>query len=432
MKKNILLISFDDAVAPWPYKTVFNEPLRIPNIDRLCAVSTAFHGAYAQAPLCGPSRASMMTTMMPHELGILDNTIFAFDVIAPTSVWTHQLRTHGYYCSSGGKVHHRYIPLHPQDHEVLYDDERKHFSDDMGLPRELRKRATKFGGNRNGRGTRDGVDDDFYYDAQSADSAIGFLDAYDGDRPFYREVGFYSPHVPHLTPARFKTMYDATNLRRPPEWTGYIDDNAFVNETLPEQEELRSEEWWQHSVRNYFSAYSHGDHHLGRVLDALWQSRHAENTVVVLISDHGFHLGNRNLFRKMTMWEQSLRVPFIVFDPARPVAQQIDDPVGLIDLGPTVLDYAGVPAIERRHGRSLRPLIEGDRDPGRAVPSFLRQNVSMIKDGLRIIRYGDGSHQMFDVGRDFWQLNDLGPGDPRFDALRAELRDCARDCGFVY
>lgn len=429
MTYNILLISFDDAVAPWPYKTAFREPLRTPNLDRLCETSTAFHAAYSQAPVCGPSRASMMTTMMPPELGILDNSIFAFEVISPSMVWSHQLRTHGYFCSSGGKVHHRYKPLRPRDHDALYDDDRKHFSDDMGLPREIRKRAKAFGGNRNGRGTEDGTDDDFYYDAQSADSAIAFLESYDQERPFYREVGFYSPHTPHLTPARFKTMYDASNLRRPEEWNGYINDNAFVSETLPEDPGLLSEEWWQFSVRNYFSAYSHGDHHLGRVLDALQNSRYAANTLVVVVADHGFHLGNRNLFRKMTMWEQSLRIPFIVRDPMNPTRQEIHDPVELIDLGPTILDFAGVPAITRRHGQSLRPVMAGERDPHRAAMSFLRANSAMIKDGMRIIRYGDGSYQLFDVEKDYWNLNDLGMEHPRFTELSAELERRALECG---
>ncbi len=429
MKYNILLISFDDAVAPWPYKTAFGEPLRTPNIDRLCEVSTAFHAAYSQAPVCGPSRASMMTTMMPPELGILDNSIFAFDRITPSMVWSHQLRLNGYFCSSGGKVHHRYKPLRPRDHDVLYDDERKHFSDDMGLPREIRKRAKAFGGNRNGRGTADGIDDDFYYDAQSANSAIEFLGNYEDDRPFYREVGFFSPHAPHLTPARFKRLYDPTKLRRPEEWHGYVDDNDFVSKTLPEEPELRSEEWWQFSVRNYFSAYSHGDYHLGRVLDALENSRHAENTLVVMVADHGFHLGNRNLFRKMTMWEQSLRVPFIVYDPRNPKRQEVHDPVELIDLGPTVLDFANAPPIKREHGRSLRPVIEGARDPSRTAISFLRENMTLVKDGMRIIRYGDGSYQLFDVELDFWQLNDLGEGHPRFAEMVAELHRSALECG---
>lgn len=429
-KPNILLVSFDDAVAPWPYKTAFEEPLQTPNLDRLCKVSTAFHSAYAQAPICGPSRASMMTARMPTELGILDNSTFVFDKVEPHQAWSYLLKKNGYYCSSGGKVHHRYKPLRPADHRVLYSDERKAFSDDMGLPRDLRKRAIHYGGNRNGRATPDGLDDDFYYDAQSADSALRFLTSYMGDQPFYREVGFFSPHVPHLTPARFKDMYEVSNFRRPADWTGYIGDNPYLSSTIPEKVELRSEDWWRKSVRNYFSAYSHGDYHLGRVLDGLAASQHAERTIVVLVSDHGFHLGSRNLFRKSTMFEQSLHVPLIIFDPAVPVGQIVNDPVGLIDVGPTVLDYAGIVQAGLGHGQSLRPQMSGARFPDRAVPSFFRSNASVRKGQYRIIRYGDGSFQLFDVSEDRWQLHDLGISHPAFSEMKTILIDQMKSCGF--
>ncbi|MDM7932768.1 sulfatase-like hydrolase/transferase [Tabrizicola sp.] len=429
-RKNILLVSFDDAVAPWPYKTVFNEPLQTPNIDRLCAVSTAFHAAYAQAPICGPSRASMMTTMMPNELGIVDNSTFVFERVTPEAVWSHHLKEAGYFCSSGGKVHHRYKPLPRAPHAALYSDGRKLFSDDMGLPEELRRRARAYGGFRKGLGTPDGPDDAQYYDHQVADSAIAFLESYSGPQPFYREVGFFSPHVPHITPARFKEMYDAQNLRKPPDWTGYLTDNAFSTVHHPERTELRSEDFWQKTVRNYFSAYSHGDHHLGRVLDVLAASPHAGNTVIILVADHGFHLGNRNLYRKTTMWEQSLRVPFVIFDPADPVGRVVADPVALVDLGPTVLDFAGLAGSERRHGRSLRPMMTGLRDPEREVASYYGKNVSMRRGRYRIIRYADDSWQLFDVEEDFWQLRDLGTAHPAFAGLRDRLAAVAAGDGF--
>ncbi|HHW34260.1 MAG TPA: sulfatase-like hydrolase/transferase [Paracoccus solventivorans] len=431
-RKNILLISFDDAVAPWPYKTVFKEPLRTPNLDRFCEISTAFHAAYAQAPICGPSRASMMTTLMPHETGILDNEVYAFDRITPQSIWTFLLNSGGYYCSSGGKVHHGYRPLKPVNHDVLYSDGRKKFPDDMSLPKELRKRSKAFGGFKKGWGTPDGIDDDFYYDAKSADSAVKFLAEYDGDQPFYREVGFFSPHVPCATPARFKEMYDASNLRRPPEWNGYVPESDFIASTFPENEDFRSEEYWQDSIRNYFSAYSHGDYHFGRVMDALKNSRHAQNTIVVVVSDHGFHLGNRNLFRKTTLWEQSLRVPFIIFDPENPVGQEVHNPVAMIDLGPTVLDFAGIAPAERRHGRSLRPFLHGERDASRVIPSFYKHHVSIRKGEYRIIRYDDGSFQLFNVEKDFWQLRDLGIQHEEFEPMYQALKECSTDCGFDF
>jgi choline-sulfatase len=429
-RKNILLISFDDAVAPWPYKSAFGEPVQTPNIDRLCEVSSAFHHAYAQAPICGPSRASMMTTMMPPELGILDNTTFVFDKVPPQTGFSHLLKAAGYFCSSGGKLHHRYKPLIQQHQRVLYSDGRKEFGNDMGIPEDLKRRSRKLGGFRRGVGTPDGEYDDNFYDARSALSATRFLQTYDDERPFYREVGFFSPHMPCITPLRFKRLYRPERLQRPGDWTGPVPDSAYVQTAFPTVPEFESEVYWQRSVRNYFSAYSHGDYHLGRVLDALAASRHAANTVVILVSDHGFHLGNRNLFRKTTLWEQSLHVPFIVFDPANPVGRVIDDPVGLIDLGPTVMDFAGLTPPERRHGRSLRPYLQGAHDPDRVIPSFYKGNATIRKGRYRIIRYGDGSYQLFDCIEDYWQLRDLGPEDPVFAGMQAALAAAAEDCGF--
>jgi arylsulfatase A-like enzyme len=152
--------------------------------------------------------------------------------------------------------------------------------------------------------------------------------------------------------------------------------------------------------------------------------------VVILVSDHGFHLGNRNLFRKTTLWEQSLHVPMIIFDPSDPVGRVVDDPVGLIDLGPTVLDFAEVAAPARRHGRSLRPYLNGKRDPDRVMPSFYKSNASIRKGRFRIIRYGDGSYQLFDCIEDYWQLCDLGTEHPAFTDMKAALAASAADCGF--
>jgi arylsulfatase A-like enzyme len=108
----------------------------------------------------------------------------------------------------------------------------------------------------------------------------------------------------------------------------------------------------------------------------------------------------------------------------------VDDPVGLIDLGPTVLDFAQVAAPERRHGRSLRPYLNGKRDPDRVMPSFYKGNASIRKGRFRIIRYGDGSYQLFDCFEDYWQLRDLGSDHPAFSHMQAALADSAADCGF--
>ena len=423
---NVLLVSLDDCFAWHRHARDFGEPLRTPNLDRIVAVSAQFRSAYCQVPLCGPSRASFMSARMPQETGVLTNDDDVFDRLDATDMWPYRLKAAGWFCSSGGKVHHGYKPLRRRIHGVLYSDGQKRFTDDMSLPPDVARR--RYGGIRGGWGTTDEKDDHIFYDAQSSASAIEFLTTYDGEAPFYREMGFFSPHGPRFTPARFKDMYDVTRFRPPEAWAEGWDETAFTREVMPETARLKAGDldWWRANVRNYFAALSHGDHHLGRVWDALKASRHADNTLVVILSDHGFLLGARNRFYKTTLWEPSVGVPLIVHDPTRP-ARAIEDPVALIDVGPTVLDYAGLEPIPGTPGRSLKAQVEGRPAPGRCIPSLRNDSVTVRKGRHRIIRYGDGSLQLFDLEADPWNLHDLGRDHPAFDGMLGALVETCRD-----
>ncbi len=426
-KKNILLISLDDAVSFWHYRTVFGAALQVPNLDRICAVATAYHNAYAQAPVCGPSRASFMSGRTPHQLGVFDNSVEVFDVLPAADMWPARLKDAGYFCSSGGKVHHKYKPLNRKLQAALYSDNRKLFDDDMGLPEGAA--AKKFGGHRAGWATTDPKDDATYYDHQSASSAVDFLASYDGDAPFYREVGFFSPHGPHITPARFKEMYDQAAFQRPASWVNGYPSDDFIRQLVPDGNKMPADkvDFWRASVRNYFAAYSHGDHHLGRVWDALQSSRHADNTLVVICADHGFHMGDRGRFSKFTLFEQVAGVPLIIYDPAHPEPQVVTAPVALLDLGPTLLDYAGLPKPPGFVGRSL---LASPPDPDRAVLTVWHDSAAIRQGRYRFIRYADGSTQLFDMTDDLWQQTDLGPDHPAHAVMLASLIQTCHDYGF--
>lgn len=425
-QKNILFVSFDDCFAYHHYRTAFGATLQVPNLDRISAQATQFQSAYCQAPVCGPSRASLMSAKTPHQLGIFNNEINLFERAAPQDVWSYKLKTNGYFCSSGGKIHHYYGPLSPENHRVLYDDERKRFGFDFSLPRNVEKRS--YGGLGGGWSTVNEKDDGVFYDCKSANSAIDFLNTYDGDKPFYREVGFFSPHGPRFTPARFKDMYDLNEFEMPPSWANGFEPHSYTDTHWEQTPRMvnKNIDWWRRSVRNYFSGLSHGDYHLGRIWDALQNSRFAENTIVVITTDHGFLMGARNRFYKSTIWEASAGIPLIIFDPSRPEPQVIQDPVALLDVGPTVLDYAGVAPLKDCVGRTLRPQVEGHRDADRVIPTFRYDNVGIRKGKYRFIRYIDGSTQLYDLEDDIWNLNDLGKDHPEFGAMYHSLMEtCA-------
>ncbi|NKX45275.1 sulfatase-like hydrolase/transferase [Roseicyclus persicicus] len=430
--KNVLLVSFDDCIAFMNYRSAFGAVLQTPNLDRIMACSSVFRSAYCQVPLCGPSRASFMTGRMPHQLGVLSNADDVFERIDPREIWTYRLKEGGYFCSSGGKVHHGYKPLKRRIHNVLYSDAQKRFTDDMSLPPGVERK--RYHGIRGGWGTTDEKDDALYYDAQSSSSAIEFLTGYDGAAPFYRELGFFSPHGPRFTPARFKEMYDLDAFQPPESWAGGFDETDYTRETMPFTPWLETGDMteWRYNVRNYFAALSHGDHHLGLVWDALQETGHARNTIVVILSDHGFLLGARQRFYKTTLWEQSVGTPLVIHDPEAPVGRVIDQPVGLIDVGPTVLDLLGLPPMEDSVGRSLRSLIAGGTRPERPVASYRFGNATIRSGPYRIIRYEDGSTQLFDLRTDPWTLKDLGRDHPAHAGLLAELQGEAAAHGLSF
>lgn len=428
-KKNILLISFDDCINYQSYRSVFGEKLQTPNLDRITALSTQFSSAYCQSPVCGPSRASFMSALSSHQIDIFDNSVDVFDKISPKDIWSYKLKEDGYFCSSGGKVHHGYKALRRRFHNVLYSDAQKRFSDDFSIPEGVEKR--KDGGIRGGWSTVNEKDDGIFYDMQSATSAIDFLNTYDKDEPFYREVGFFSPHGPRFTPARYKDMYNLDNFKKPKSWGAGFDDHPYTEENMPQTPDLENgnDYWWRCNVRNYFAGLSHGDYHLGKVWDALQASKFAENTIVVILTDHGFMLGARNRFYKSTIWEQSAGVPLIIYDPSQADPVTIDDPVAMLDVGPTVLDYADLPPLENTLGRSLRPQVEGARDPDRVIPTFRFDNVSIRKGDYRLASYMDGSTQLFDLKNDIWNLNDLGTEHPSFNSMQDALIKCSAEYG---
>jgi len=438
-QKNILLICLDDAVAFWKYKSVFGEVLQTPNLDRICGQSTSFQAAYSQAPVCSPSRASFMTGLSPHQTGVTHSDPRYFDKISPLDLWPSRLKQHGYHTAPGGKVMRGYRALPQEVHETVYStpysDSHRRFS----LARRKSRYADgkipdhmEFGGYRGGMATTTKDADRNLYDNQVAEDAISFLKTYDGEAPFYREVGFQSPHGPWTTPRRFKEMYNFKAIRQPKDWAHGFDLDTPPADLVRENIESSRQRFWRQSVRNYFSALSYADYQIGRVWDALKASAHAENTLVIILSDHGMHLGERNWFGKSTLWEQAVNVPLIIHDPAQPVGQAVSDPVGLIDVGPTVMDCLGLPPIAGSPGRSLLPQMRWERAPDRAVPSFFYDHAAIRKGKYRFIRYGNGAEQFFDLSRDWWQTQNLGEAHPAYEPMRQAFDECCRDYGLEW
>lgn len=424
-RPNILLISMDDAFAFWRFRNAFGVELQTPNLDRICARATAFHAAYCQTPVCGPSRSSFMSGLAPHQTGIFDNYSEIFELLRPEQIWSYRLKEAGYFCSTGGKIHHGYKPRPPEVHNALYSHEAQecHFGPSRTAPHK------DFGGAGRGLGTTDEANDSQYYDHTSADYAIDFLRRYDGDAPFYREAGFHNPHPPFRTPARFKEMYDENDFIMPEEWKQKRESDAFAEASFPPNFPLKNETAWRKTIRNYFSCYSHVDWHIGRVWDALQASPHAKNTLVIITADHGYHMGDKARFRKYTLWEEAAGVPLIIYDPRQDKGQVVKDPVALLDIGQTVMDYAQLPPLQDSPGRSLRPQVEGAVQDDRSVPTFFFGSAGIRHGQFRYIYYQDGSEKLYDLESDPWQLRDVSPNHPKLSEMRMRLKQTASQYG---
>lgn len=316
---------------------------------------------------------------------------------------------------------------------MLYSDHRKRFSLD---PRKRNFKDNKvpnrtpYGGFRGGLATINDEGEQSLYDDQSTRSALSFLQSYDGDAPFYREVGLAATHGPWTTPSRFKDQHKPRRFKQPAEWEAGFEPCETMETVSPRNYLNERLGFWQKSIQTYFAAMSYVDYNIGRIWDAIKTSPHARDTIIVILSDHGMHLGERQRFCKRTLWEQVANVPLIIHDPDQPQGQVVTDPVGLVDVGPTLFDMLGLEPLEQVQGRSVRPLMQGVPDPDRAVPTFIYSNAAIRKGDYRFIRYSDGSTQLFDLTKDWWQTRDLGKDHPAYDKLATAHMDCCLRHGF--
>jgi arylsulfatase A-like enzyme len=258
------------------------------------------------------------------------------------------------------------------------------------------------------------VPDSAMGDAQIVDWAIEKLNA-DYDKPFFLGVGFYRPHIPLWAPREYFLRFQEEKIELPPFLESDLDDlsptgrrwalaaiTAGLHSTVVEHDQ------WENAIKAYLACTTFVDAQIARLLDALDRGRYGSNTVIVLWSDHGWHLGEKQHWGKWTGWERSTRVPLVIVPPKDRAAtykylgRTCDEPVGLIDVYPTLVDLCQVPAPASLDGQSLVPLM---RDPslrtGRTVlTSFDLGNVALRSSRWRYIRYADGAEELYDVVSD--------------------------------
>lgn len=371
-KYNVLLFISDDLRAePTPYQA---RLLQTPNIDRIARQGTRFERAYAQYPLCNPSRVSFLTGRYPTTTGVLDNEVW-FRALHPDVVTLPQhFKANGYVTLRAGKIFHGGM-------------------DDAGAWTEGGE-PVQFAGARRPENRASGPsrathsdrivvlegEGESHGDYRTATRAIEYLEKY-RDRPFFLAVGFSKPHSPPTAPRKYFDLYDIGEIPLPPDFNTYPaappgfpevsirrrNADLFIGrESSPDEA--------REVIRAYYASTSFMDAQVGRVLDALERLGLRERTIIVFFGDHGYHLGEKGKWSKAySLYEVGLRVPFVIAVPGGK-AQVSTRPVELVDLFPTLIELCGLPPLPGLEGQSLVPLLR-DPDaewnhPARAVTLF--------------------------------------------------------------
>ena len=425
-RPNVLFIAIDDQ-NDWIGYLGGHPQVKTPNIDRLAASGTAFMNAHCQAPLCNPSRSSLLTGLRPGTTGVYG--------LAPGIREVEQLKHHvtlpqtftqaGYATSTHGKIYHD-GSIRPKDQKTEFLE----WGAKGGTPKPPLKIA-KLPPQLNHPAMDWGVwppTDEETADWKIADSAVTALEHAPADKPFFVACGFRLPHVPCYAPQKWFDLYPDDTLIMPPVKEDDRDDLPkfadFLHWRLPEPrlKTLRASHEWRPLVRAYLSCTSFMDSQVGRVLEALKKTGRADNTIVVLWSDHGWHLGEKLITGKNTLWERSTHVPLVFAGPGIAKAAKCNRTVELLDIFPTLLALCQMPERQDLEGHSLLPQLQ-DASAPRPWPAITQHNQgnhTIRTEDWRYIRYADGSEELYDLKKDPNEWYNIAK-DPAQTARKAEL-----------
>ncbi|MGA1123840.1 MAG: sulfatase [Chthoniobacterales bacterium] len=418
-RPNILLVVVDDLNDEVGF---LDDPHAMtPNMDRLASQSAVFVNAHVQAPICGPSRNSFLTGKYPHNTGLygLDPLFRDVPELSTLTSLPQHFREHGYRSVGVGKIYHT------KRDELSFDNPNpgwfgafgpfpdKEINLDPDLP------VTKYydwGPFLEETETAD------YKVAQYACRQIEEFTA--SKTPWFLSVGFFRPHCPYFAPQKWFDLHPVADI--PPA----VDESEDLKDIPPYGLKLvgynaqqKFDQWLKKSdktasfLQAYRACVSFADHCMGMVLDALKASGLENNTIVVLLGDHGLQNGAKNLWYKRTLWEKTTRVPLVIKVPGQP-ARRITAPAGLIDIYPTLCELAGLPVPDGLDGLSLTGLIEGRPGAEQRPPALTSHgpgNFSLRDERWRYTRYADGSEELYDHTND--------PEERRNLATNAEYKD---------
>jgi arylsulfatase A-like enzyme len=427
-KPNILFIAIDD-LNDWVGPLGGHPLAKTPRLDALAARGTTFTNAHCQAPLCNPSRVSLLTGLRPSTTGIYglapsfrDIPEFADRVTLP-----QYFAEHGYRTAGDGKIFHHGTRSGDKKHAPDFQENGNHSGVGSKPPLRLVTDPPLAHPLVDWGVWPTDNDDTKKGDYVVASWGIDQIRNAPADKPFFLALGFFLPHVPMYATQQWFDLYPDDDSILPPVLDNDRDDTPrfswYLHWQLPEPRigPVRAAGQWRNLVRSYLASTSFVDAQVGRLLDALDASGHRDDTIVVVWSDHGWHLGEKGIAGKNSLWDRSTRVPLVFAGPGVAPGQACKRPVELLDLYPTLVELAGLPPRDDQEGESLVPLLRDAAAP-RARPAITthnRGNHAVRSERWRYIRYADGSEELYDLENDPHEWHNLA-GIPAYAAVIAE------------
>lgn len=401
---NVLFIAVDD-LNDWIGVLAGHPGFRTPNIDRLSRRGVLFTRAYCAAPACNPSRASLMTGKRPSTSGVYHNNQPWRPVMKDVVTLSQHFMANGYEVYGGGKIFHG-----AYEEAASWQSFFKRPQDPLpnGRPLNGIARTAHFDwGPLN-------VPDAEMSDYKTTSWAIDFLEK-PHTRPFFLGVGLYRPHLPWYVPKAYFDRQPLSSIRLPTVNPDDLSDVPPAGQRVAKPEgdhrKVLSTQNWERAVQGYQASISFTDQQLGRLLDALDRSPHGKNTILVFWGDHGWHLGQKQHWRKFALWEEATRVPLVISAPryGAHAGLRSGRTVSLLDLYPTLVELCSLPSKEGLEGQSLVPLLN---DPGAqwkrpVVTTHGRNNHAVRSERWRYIRYEDGSEELYDHDKDPFEWTNL-------------------------
>lgn len=430
-KWNVLLI-FSDDLNDWNTVLGGHPQAITPNIERLSRSAITFTNAHCPSPACGPSRASILTGYYPPKTGVFSNADNFRETPGLENAVTlpQYFAAHGYFTTASGKVFH-----HPrgsgEEPARLSDDIswHKQYMGNVGaqaphpLPEQVLEIPTTDYFGRNFIWGASPVEKEETHDYLLTKYAADFLQE-SHDENFFLACGIFRPHLSWFVPQEFIDLYDPDDIVLPEVYEDDLEDLppaalTFIKPLV--HDALVKQDLWKEAVRAYLASISFADYCIGVLLDALENSEYKDNTIVVLMGDHGWHLGEKKHWSKFTLWERATRTTFMMHVPGMKPGT-CNAPVNLADLYPTLVDVCGLPPKTDLEGRSLKPLLTNPVAswPYPAITWYADEGNFSVRDkSWRYIHYSDGTEELYDHRNDPNEWHNLANDDAYSEIIEA-------------